>query len=334
MQLCERGAIALHDRVAAHVPEFQGAGKEAVTVRDLLAHTSGLPAHRPFWQAVPSLTAPTNRWAITVMAAHEPLSYATGSRSLYSDLGFIVLGTLIERVSGLRLDVHAQRAIITPLGLSSTAFVNLADAEAGALRLPAGRSSVAAGQRCAERQRIVIGAVDDLNAYAMGGIAGHAGLFSTAADLGALAGALVRVWRGEGASGAAPTPEAAIVSRDTIRQFWSPAGVPGSTWRLGWDGPSPGDSQAGSRMSRRAVGHLGFTGCSLWIDPERELWVVVLSNRVHPDVPPADDLRFRQLRPRLHDAILEDLDLAEGPRGSQDSQDQGPGAPPDLTPRR
>ena len=312
MQLCDRGAIALDDRVAAHVAEFQGPGKEPVTIRDLLAHASGLPAHRPFWQAVPALGAPTNRWAIAVMAAHEPLTYAPGSRSLYSDLGFIVLGTLIERVSGLRLDVHAQRAIIAPLGLTSTAFVNLADAEAGALRLPG--QSVAAGQRCPERKRLVLGEVDDLNAYAMGGVAGHAGLFSNAADLGALAGALVEAWRGGGASAAA-----GIVSHDTIRQFWAPAGVPASTWRLGWDGPSPGDSQAGSWMSRRAVGHLGFTGCSLWIDPERELWVVMLSNRVHPDVPPADDLRFRQLRPRLHDAILEDLGLG---------QDQGPGAPP------
>jgi serine-type D-Ala-D-Ala carboxypeptidase len=90
-----------------------------------------------------------------------------------------------------------------------------------------------------------------------------------------------------------------------LRTFWTPAGIPDSTWRLGWDGPAPQGSQAGTRLSRAAVGHLAFTGCSLWIDPERELWVVLLSNRVHPTLPPPDDDRFRRLRPRLHDAVLE-----------------------------
>jgi len=191
--------------------------------------------------------------------------------------------------------VQAARGILQPLGLASTTFVNLADTEARA-RLLANRS-VAATQLCPERRRVVLGEVDDLNAYAMGGIAGHAGLFSDATDLGILAGALCAAWKSPTGSN--------IVSRETIRDFWSPAGIPSSTWRLGWDGPSLEGSQAGRRLSRNAVGHLGFTGCSLWIDPERELWIVMLSNRVHPEVPPAADQRFRELRPRLHDAVLE-----------------------------
>jgi len=131
----------------------------------------------------------------------------------------------------------------------------------------------------------------------MGGIAGHAGLFSDATDLGILAGALCAAWKSPTGSN--------IASREVMRTFWAPAGIPGSTWRLGWDGPAPAGSQAGERMSRSAVGHLGFTGCSLWIDPARELWVVLLTNRVHPEVPPASDDRFRRLRPRLHDAVLD-----------------------------
>jgi CubicO group peptidase (beta-lactamase class C family) len=144
---------------------------------------------------------------------------------------------------------------------------------------------------------VILGEVDDLNAYAMGGIAGHAGLFSDATDLGILAGALCAAWKSPTGSN--------LVSREAIRSFWSSAGIPGSTWRLGWDGPAPDGSQAGTRLSRGAVGHLGFTGCSLWIDPERELWIVMLSNRVHPEVPAPSDHRFRELRPRLHDAVLE-----------------------------
>jgi CubicO group peptidase (beta-lactamase class C family) len=293
MQLCDRGALSLDEPVAARLPEFQGQGKDGITVRHLLAHTSGLPAHRRFWTSVTS--AASERWAISLLAAHEPLEYPTGSRSVYSDLGFILLGWLVERAAGLRLDVQAARGIFQPLGLGSTTFVNLADTEARA-RLLANRS-VAATQLCPERRRIILGEVDDLNAYAMGGIAGHAGLFSDAADLGILAGALCAAWKSPTGSN--------IASREIIREFWSPAGVPGSTWRLGWDGPAPEGSQAGRRLSRDAVGHLGFTGCSVWIDPERERWVVLMSNRVHPEVPPAGDDRFRRLRPRLHDAVLE-----------------------------
>jgi CubicO group peptidase (beta-lactamase class C family) len=128
-------------------------------------------------------------------------------------------------------------------------------------------------------------------------VAGHAGLFSNAMDLSTIAGALVAAWRGESGPG--------LIEREVIREFWAPAGVPGSTWRLGWDGPKPQGSQAGARLSRDAVGHLGFTGCSLWIDPERETWVVLLSNRVHPAPPDPD--RLRVFRPALHDAALEAL---------------------------
>jgi len=293
MQLCDRGLLSLDEPVAARLPDFQGPGKDRVTIRHLLAHTSGLPAHRPFWRAASA--AASERWAISLLAAHEPLEYPTGSRSLYSDLGFILLGWLVERAGGLRLDVQAARGIFQPLGLSSSTFVNLADTEARA-RLLANRS-VAATQECPERRRIVLGEVDDLNAYAMGGIAGHAGLFSDATDLGILAGALCAAWKSPTGSN--------LASREAMREFWAPAGIPGSTWRLGWDGPAPAGSQAGERISRGAVGHLGFTGCSLWIDPERELWVVLLSNRVHPRVPPPGDDRFRRLRPRLHDAVLD-----------------------------
>jgi CubicO group peptidase (beta-lactamase class C family) len=295
MQEVAQGRLALDARVAELLPEFAGpdAGRAEVTVRDLLCHASGLPAHRPFWRR--AAEAPSARWAVEHLAAGEPLEYPPRSRAVYSDLGFILLGWLLERTTGERLDVLTEARIARPLGLAATRFIGLADVDARARLL--GDRTIAATQLCPERGRVLIGEVDDLNAAAMGGIAGHAGLFATAFDLSAIAGALCGAFRGDAAGG--------LVERDVVRRFWSPSGVPGSTWRLGWDGPAAAGSQAGSRLAREAVGHLAFTGCSLWIDPGRETWIVLLSNRVHPHVP--TDERFRRFRPALHDAVLEAL---------------------------
>jgi CubicO group peptidase (beta-lactamase class C family) len=302
MQLVERGALALDDRVAARLPELAGPGKDAITVRHLLAHASGLPAHRPFWQT--AAAAASGRFAIPRLAAGEPLVDPVGAQSVYSDLGFIILGRLVEQIGGLRLDVHAERAIFAPLGLRSATFVNLGEEDDGARARLLSAHTVAATQERAGRG-VVVGEVDDLNAQAMGGVAGHAGLFADAGDLATLAGALVAAWKRKRSGGNPEGAAGPIIGGDRVRELWAPAGVPGSTWRLGWDGPAPSGSQAGSRLSRAAVGHLGFTGCSIWIDPERELWVILLSNRVHPTVPTDD--RFRRWRPRVHDAVLEAL---------------------------
>jgi CubicO group peptidase (beta-lactamase class C family) len=298
MQLVSAGRLALGDPVVRRLPEFRGPDKEKVTVRHLLCHASGLPAWRPFYEKADGAASP--RWSVELLASHEPLEYAPGARSLYSDVGFINLGWLLERTAGVRLDVLADRGIFQPLALESTTFVNLADTEARA-RLLANRH-VAATERCPVRKRVMLGEVHDLNAFAMGGIAGHAGLFSTAGDLGSIAAALVACWKG-GSRAGAPEGRGELVARDVVREFWTAAGIPGSTWRLGWDGPAAAGSAAGARLSRDAVGHLGFTGCSLWIDPERETWIVMLTNRVHPVV--REEPRIRALRPAVNDAALE-----------------------------
>jgi CubicO group peptidase (beta-lactamase class C family) len=293
------GRWRLDDRLVESLPEFAADGQPdrgAVTLRHLLCHASGLPAHRPFWRR--AAEAASSRLAVAALAAREPLEHPPGTRAVYSDLGFILLGWLLERATGERLDVLAERRIVRPLGLEATTFLGLAEVDTRARVL--GERSIAATQSCAERGRVLIGEVDDLNAFAMGGIAGHAGLFSTAADLSAIAAALCRAFRGDEGGG--------LVDRDVLRTFWTPSDVPGSTWRLGWDGPAAGHSQAGARLSRQAVGHLAFTGCSLWIDPAREAWIVLLSNRVHPRVPTDD--RFRRFRPALHDAVLEAIGYA------------------------
>lgn len=315
MRAVARGALALEDRLPALLGRDLAGDRAAVTLRQLLAHGAGFPAHRPYWERVRGGTAPAReagdrvserfdaRTVVDACAA-EPLVYAPGTRSIYSDVGFILLGAAIERALGVPLDELFERELRRPLGLAATGFVRL-PRDAGAAPF-AGRP-VAPTEACAVRGRVMAGEVHDLNAHAMGGVAGHAGLFSDAGGVMAIARALVAAWRGASdPAGAAP-----LVPRDVVRAFWSPAGIPGSTWRLGWDGPAPAGSLAGDRIARAAVGHLAFTGCSLWIDPEREAFVVLLSNRVHPAV--RDDPRFRDLRRAVNDAALDAIGYKAGP---------------------
>jgi serine-type D-Ala-D-Ala carboxypeptidase len=286
MKGIEQGVLGL-DLPAGHFVD-RLAQRPEVTVRLLLAHAAGFPAHRKFYETEGVPSAPS-RAALIERAASEPLAYPPGTRSTYSDLGFILLGAVVERALGGRLDELAERLLFQPLQRRNLGFVDLlAGPPAPTFR----GHAVAATERCPVRGRILAGEVHDLNAYAMGGIAGHAGLFGSAADVLNLSLALCEIFHGG----------RGIVSTDVLRQFWQPAGIPGSPWRLGWDGPAERGSLAGELISRKAVGHLSFTGCSLWIDPEQSTSVVVLCNRIHPEV--RDDPRFRALRPALCDAAL------------------------------
>ena len=208
-------------------------------------------------------------------------------------LGFIALGILLERVAGVPLDAVIEAEVLRPLGLADTVFLSGLDPERAAAR-SAGRSFVATR---AARGEVLCGRVDDDNAWMMGGVAGHAGLFATADDVGRFAQAWLDALAGRSGWLAAEVAEA-FLARDR---------TPGSGRALGWDTPSPAGSALGTRLGRGprgAVGHLGFTGTSLWIDPARQLVVVLLTNRVHPSA--AND-KIRQLRPALHDAVVQSL---------------------------
>ncbi len=289
MQAVERGVLHLDQKLGEVVSEL--ADRPEVTLRLVLAHAAGFPAHRKFYEEVLAAGGPdgSTRASVVERAAKEPLVYPPGTRSIYSDLGFILLGALLERALGGRLDELAERLIFRPLGLANLGFVDLGGPAAATFR----GHPVAPTERCPVRRRLVVGEVHDLNAYAMAGIAGHAGLFGSAGDILNLVFALCDAFHGG---------RAGPVGSTVLRQFWQPAGIPGSTWRLGWDGPAEHGSLAGQLISRRAVGHLSFTGCSLWIDPEQSTSVVVLCNRIHPEV--RDDPRFRALRPAVCDVAL------------------------------
>jgi CubicO group peptidase (beta-lactamase class C family) len=254
----------------------------AARVVDLLTHTSGLPAWRPLYERLLDERPPAPRERIVELAAAEPLE--TPGAAVYSDLGFILLGALLERAGDARLDEQAARSIFGPLGMTRSGFVDLTRP---------GRPAPVAPTELCPRRGLLCGEVHDENCHAAGGVLGHAGLFSTAGDLSRLCAALLAAWHGD----------ATVFPPELVRVLFAPR--PGTSWRLGWDGPAASGSAAGERWPKDGVGHLGFTGCSMWLDPPRRRWVVLLTNRVHPS---RDDQRIRALRPAVHDAVVALLD--------------------------
>jgi len=282
MKLVAAGRIDIDDLVYRWVPELAGPGTQELRLRDLLCHCSGLPAHIKFYERVLAgdlAGAPTPREAILRMAAQTPLEYEPRTKTIYSDLGFILLGFAIERAAGDRLDRVARAQVFEPLSMASARFVDLAQNDRP--------HPVAATERCPYRG-VVHGEVHDQNTHAAGGILGQAGLFSTADDVGRFAQAMVDASHG--------------FSRELLDTFFTRCAIPGSTRSLGWDSPSdvPGESHTGELWPRDAVGHLGFTGCSLWIDRARERWAVLLTNSIHPNV---QKPVTKALRRRVMDAV-------------------------------
>ena len=276
MQQVERGSIGLDDPVIQHVAEWRGADRVSVTLRDLLSHSSGLPAYRELFRAH------RGRVAFEQVVCRTPLEYAPRSASIYSDLGFILLGFMLDAEIPLpaRFDTMlGQMGIVEDLQFNPPA---------------PWRPRTAPTERDGWRGRLLTGEVHDENAWALGGAAGHAGLFGTAAAVGAYARHLLQVLDGRTGAFTRATLETFIERR---------AEVPGSSRALGWDTMLP-SSSCGSRMSPRAFGHTGYTGTSLWIDPDRGLYVVLLTNRVHPT---RENDAIKRVRPAVHDAVMRSI---------------------------
>jgi beta-glucosidase-like glycosyl hydrolase/CubicO group peptidase (beta-lactamase class C family) len=281
----ESGKLSLDAPVGRYIPEWN-AGPSAewrasVTLRHLLTHSSGLPAHRDYFLSIHS-----DREAVAAICK-EPLEYQPGTKTVYSDLGFIMLGEVLKLVTGKSLDQLARERIFVPLGMSKTTF-NPSKALAGGIA-PTENDTVF-------RKRLIQGQVHDENAFAMGGVAGHAGMFTTAPDLAAfcqmiLNGGLYAHQR--------------FLTRATIAQFTVQQSLASNTRTLGWMVPTA-DSTSGKYFSPRSFGHLGFTGTSIWVDPDRKLFVILLTNRVYPTR--AND-KIAVVRPAVHDALIQALGL-------------------------
>lgn len=280
MMLQERNRLDLAMPVVSVLPEFAISGdarRETITVRMLLAHSSGLPAYVRLFERA------TTPEALIGLALQTPLSCDPMAHAEYSDIGFIVLGLLLERVAGEPLAVFCPREIFAPLGMASTGF-----SPPSALRLAIPPTV----DDMTLRMRVVQGEVHDENASLMGGAAGHAGLFSAANDLATFAHAMLH----GGAHLFRPETVALFTRRETAPS--------GTSRAMGWDTPSR-PSQSGHYFSPQAFGHLGYTGTSIWCDPERRLSITLLTNRVWPD---CSSLAIKQVRPAVHDAIVEALD--------------------------
>jgi serine-type D-Ala-D-Ala carboxypeptidase len=309
MILHERGILDLNAPIIGTLPEFllDSSGKtdsrrHDVTFRTLLAHSSGLPAYEKLFLKAHS------RQELLTAAMSMPLSADPGTRAVYSDIGFIILGIALERIADQSLDAFCRREVFVRLPMANTTFnpsptlrptiPPTADERSGCgadtpVRAPLKSESepgVSLSSRSTFRNRIVQGEVQDENAYVLGGVAGHAGLFSTAEDVAHFANAML-----QGGS--------SILRPETLALFTRRDSTPGTSRALGWDTPST-PSQSGKYFGPNSYGHLGYTGTSLWIDPDRQLSITLLTNRTWPD---CSNQAIKQVRPKFHDAMITSL---------------------------
>lgn len=299
-----QGVLDLDAPIQRYVPEFVGPRKDDVTVRQLLTHSSGLPAWRPLY-----MEAATRRGALA-LADSTPLDTLPGARMVYSDLGIIVMTQALERIDGHRLDTLAQDLLFGPLGMRSTRYLPPA---AWLPRIaPTELDTI-------WRHRMLRGEVHDENASRLDGVSGHAGLFSDGVDMltyGEWWVAEWKAWSGLGPAGSKapgyPAFPLSALPGFVVRQDTPP----GSSRALGWDTPSD-VSSSGHYLSARSFGHTGFTGTSIWIDPTRDLVIVLLSNRVHPTR--ANQNWGVPVRGGVADRVLLALEPGAVPRPSVDS---------------
>lgn len=273
----DRILFSLDDKVVKYIPEFGTNGKDNITIKNLLIHNSGLPAWKKFYGRNLNYDDVINE------IYSSELEYKTGEKTVYSDLGIITLGKIIEKVSGKTLDVFCEGEIFIPIKMEST-FYNPDDS---------------LKRLCAPteidnywRMKALQGEVHDETSAMLNGVAGHAGLFSTADDIAKLISVLIN----KGKLG-----QKQFIKQSTIELFTKRYSAE-STRAIGWDTKSDSGSSAGKYFSQNSFGHTGYTGTSIWVDPERNLFVVFLTNRVYPT---RENTKIQKVRPQLHDAIIE-----------------------------
>jgi len=286
--LLKEGRIQLSDRVSDIFPQT-GPLLQKISIRDILCHSAGFVAHKPYYLELCRLPEEKRKEALLRLLAAETQAYEPGTRSLYSDLGFMLLGLIVEKKSGRELTGFFRDRIAEPLGIAEQIFYGAAENT---------KTIIAPTEECPVRKRVLYGEVSDENCHALGGVAGHAGLFGTIGGVLEMGVHLLDQWQGR------EEPPCYLAS--DLQRFLNRQDIPGSTWALGFDTPSAAGSSGGRYLAPNSVGHLGFTGTSFWIDPTRELVMVLLSNRVHPS---RENIRIKQFRPLFHETVMESLGL-------------------------
>lgn len=306
--LIQEGGLHL-DLPASHwLTEWASSAYRSTTIRQLLRHGAGLPAYRPYYQTLSPGGIPPGTEAerlqrienVLRLMADEPMEHQPDARSLYSDLGFMALGVLVERAVGVPLGEYCRRRVYEPLHAKPLWFIEQSGQAAGHGHE---MENVAPTEDDPWRGYVVHKQVHDENAFALGGMTGHAGLFGTASAVAALSGAwLQAAWGQE-----------SFLPAELVQEFVGAKQLPNSSWRLGWDSPSS-PSSSGSYFSPQSFGHLGYSGTSIWIDPAHEVEVILLTNRVHPT---RANKRITTFRPILHDVVWETfVNVARPPRKS------------------
>lgn len=281
VQLVGSGRVVVDSPVVYYLPSWKATGAERITVRQLLSHNSGLPAGRPLYKEADTDTA-----ARMIVYGTSPVA-TPGTKYVYSDLGFILLGRLVQQVTGQQIDQYVQKNVFGPLGMTDTRYLPPAD------WIP----RIAPTEIDPWRGRHIRGEVHDENASRLGGVAGHAGLFSSARDVARFAQTYLQGGAIDGTR---------VFRIATLNQFITVQDTTISRRALGWETPT-GANSAGKRLSQTAFGHTGFTGTSIWMDPSRDLFVILLSNRVNPT---RQNTKIGGVRSALADAVVGAL---EGP---------------------
>ena len=287
MILIKDGQLKLDQTLGSIIPALMNTPKSEIQVRHLLSHTSGLPDYRPYYLKISNFPTKLRKETLRKYLVNEPLVSSIGKKTIYSDLGFMMLDWLIEAVSGRRLDQYITKKVYQPLGLTDLFFIDLED------DIPEKR--YAATEKCPWRQRLMNGMVHDDNAFTTGGIAGHAGLFGSAESIHRLLIELLNSYRG--------VSQKNIFDKNLVRQFLDRKTM--AERALGFDVPSKEGSCCGDFFKKEAtVGHLGFTGTSFWVDLSQMIIVILLTNRIHPT---RKNERIKTFRPLLHNEVMKQI---------------------------
>ena len=295
------GIFALDDSIRQFFPvETLPPEKREITIRQLLAHCSGLPAYKPWYRDLIRIPPERRSDVLLSRILETPLLSTPGRVSCYSDLGFLLLGLMLQNVLGAPLDELAYRFLFRPHGVEELRFLRLKTGCDPALppeNPDSGSLEFAATERCPWRQRLLEGEVHDEHAFCLDGVAGHAGLFGTARGVFRMLSPLWQTYHGTGPDG--------LELQQLLHSFWArQESVKGSTWALGFDTPSGTGSSSGNYFSAKSIGHLGFTGTSFWLDLDRDVLLILLTNRVHPT---RDHERMKIFRPLVHNLVMETL---------------------------
>ena len=286
LTLMEHAQLTLDHTLGDFMVPSRGTDKADISVRHLLYHNSGLPDYRPYFKELAQASPDTRRESMLTKILDEPLAYPVGEKVVYSDLGFMLLRGIVEIASGSRLDDIVRHDIYCPLKLRDLFFVDVEN--------PLSDDRFAATENCPWRHTLIRGVVSDENAYVVGGVDGHAGLFGTASDVHGLLLEILDTY--------SENPSHHIFQPDLLRDFLDYG--KGTQRALGFDRPAVKGSASGCCFSGNSVGHLGFTGTSFWMDLDRSIIIILLTNRIHPS---RDNENIRKFRPILHDAIMETL---------------------------